>query len=296
MLSLRNRFGIPGVISVIALVFAMLGGAYAASNDGGGDKATASAKAKKGPRGPKGKTGPAGPTGPVGPAGANGKDGANGVNGEEGEQGPKGDKGDAGASVTNTEFAGAEGTCTEGGSKLVGTATTYACNGKKGDKGEKGDPWTVGGTLPPEETLTGAWGLGKATEGEVESGLDPLGNPLLVPISFSIRLAAGLSESNTHYIKEGEPATTDCPGSAENPQAAAGQLCVYAGDETPFTPVNPEPPEAEGVNFQGIVKPGQLNLTGGGASSSGALLVFGVFSKGAYAYGTWAVTAPPAGP
>ena len=30
--TLRTRFGIPGVISVIALVFAMLGGAYAANN------------------------------------------------------------------------------------------------------------------------------------------------------------------------------------------------------------------------------------------------------------------------
>ena len=29
--TLRTRFGIPGVISVIALVFAMFGGAYAAS-------------------------------------------------------------------------------------------------------------------------------------------------------------------------------------------------------------------------------------------------------------------------
>ena len=38
---LRNRFGIPGVISVIALVFAMFGGAYAATNSNDGGKATA---------------------------------------------------------------------------------------------------------------------------------------------------------------------------------------------------------------------------------------------------------------
>ena len=43
---LRNRFGIPGAISVIALVFAMFGGAYAASDNSGGGKATASAKKK----------------------------------------------------------------------------------------------------------------------------------------------------------------------------------------------------------------------------------------------------------
>ena len=80
--TLRNRFGIPGVISVIALVFAMFGGAYAASNSSGGGKATASAKAKKGPKGPKGATGPAGPAGAAGPAG------------------PAGPKGDAGATGT----------------------------------------------------------------------------------------------------------------------------------------------------------------------------------------------------
>jgi hypothetical protein len=35
---LRNRFGIPGVISVIAFVFAMLGGAYAANNISAGEE------------------------------------------------------------------------------------------------------------------------------------------------------------------------------------------------------------------------------------------------------------------
>jgi hypothetical protein len=86
---LRNRFGIPGVIAVIALVFAMFGGAYAASNKDGG-KATASAKAKRGPRGPKGPKGdpgPAGPQGSAGPAGAPGKDGAAGRSGPPGPEG-----------------------------------------------------------------------------------------------------------------------------------------------------------------------------------------------------------------
>ncbi len=98
--TLRTRFGIPGVISVIALVFAMLGGAYAASNSSGGGKATASAKVKKGPRGPKGPkgdTGPAGPQGPAGPAGAKGDAGANGSNGAAGAAGPTGPTGKTGA-------------------------------------------------------------------------------------------------------------------------------------------------------------------------------------------------------
>ena len=120
--TLRMKFGIPGVISVIALVFAMFGGAYAASNSSGGHNATASAKAKQGPRGKTGKTGPAGPLGPVGPqgsSGANGKDGANGSNGETGATGPAGPAGPAGS------------------------------------------PWTLGGKLPSESTETGLWGTGE---------------------------------------------------------------------------------------------------------------------------------------
>jgi Collagen triple helix repeat (20 copies) len=93
---LRNRFGIPGVISVIALVFAMLGGAYAANNSGGG-KATASAKAKRGPKGPKGATGPTGPQGPAGPQGAPGAKGDPGANGAAGAVGPTGPTGPTGA-------------------------------------------------------------------------------------------------------------------------------------------------------------------------------------------------------
>lgn len=76
----RSKFGIPGVISMMALVFAMIGGAYAASSDGGGE-ATASAKGKRGKPGKTGKTGPTGATGaagPQGPAGAKGDAGANG--------------------------------------------------------------------------------------------------------------------------------------------------------------------------------------------------------------------------
>jgi hypothetical protein len=118
--TLRTRFGIPGVISVMALVFAMFGGAYAASNSSGGGKATASAKAKKGPRGPKGATGLAGPSGPQGPAGATG------AAGPKGDPGPKGDKGDPGD------------------------------QGPQGTPGTTG--FTK--TLPPGETETGTWAYG----------------------------------------------------------------------------------------------------------------------------------------
>lgn len=113
----RNRFGIPGVIAVVALVFAMFGGAYAANHPEGG-KATASAKAKKGPRGPRGKTGP---TGPQGLPGANGKDGAAGAAGPTGPAGATGPTGPTGTTLpsgmTETGIWGARGP--EGLSSLI---------------------------------------------------------------------------------------------------------------------------------------------------------------------------------
>src|ERR1700710_172411 len=148
--TLRTRFGIPGVISVIDLVFAMFGGAYAASNSSGGGKATASAKAKKGPRGPKGATGPAGPAGAQGPAG------------------PAGAKGDAGANGSNGA-AGATGA----------TGPT----GGKGATGAEGSPWTAGGTLPAGKTETGTWAANFVRVGGGAA-------QTTVPISFPIPLAA----------------------------------------------------------------------------------------------------------
>ena len=88
---LRNRFGIPGIISVIALVFAMSGGAFAAKDYLGGD-ATAS-KAKKGKKGPRGKRGPRGPAGANGTNGEKGAAGSPGAKGATGETGATGDTG-----------------------------------------------------------------------------------------------------------------------------------------------------------------------------------------------------------
>jgi hypothetical protein len=253
--TLRTRFGIPGVISVIALVFAMFGGAYAASNSSGGGKATASAKAKKGPRGPKGATGPAGPAGPAGPQGA------------AGPAGPKGDTGAAGGngtSVNNTpESKGVN--CKEGGTKFVGTATTYACNG---EKGKEGSPWPGGGTLPGGQTETGAWSLGITPPGTTL--------PVKTAISFPIRLSSSLSATQVHYVKAGETAPSGCTGGTVSaPSAEPGNLCVYEGASLFLT-------------FSAIYDPttsGEVE----GASTNGAILRFNGEEE-ASAWGTFAVT------
>jgi hypothetical protein len=283
--TLRNRFGIPGVISVIALVFAMFGGAYAASNSSGGGKATASAKAKKGPRGPKGATGPAGPAGPQGPAGANGKDGANGTNGSNGAAGADGANG---TGVTATESGTTiEGHCIGvGGSKFVSASgNTYACNGKAGTAGApgapgpQGNPWTAGGTLPEGATETGAWVVSS------ETGTGPVAETYAMgSISFTIPLAARLDASHVLFAAENSAVPAECENpthtgsaSAENPEASPGYLCVYGG------------PAREHMGAMEV-----LSASGGpGADISGANVAGIPNAANAYALGTWAVTGAP---
>jgi hypothetical protein len=187
--TLRNRFGIPGVISVIALVFAMFGGAYAASNSSGGGKATASAKAKKGPKGPKGATGPAGPAGAQGPAGPAGAKGDAGANGAAGPQGPAGPSGATGAT------------------------------GQRGLEGPAGPACPTGPCfLPSEATETGVWGGANASS-------EPEG-PRVFPISFSLPLEAA---PEIVFLKEGETSKPGCPGEVNGvPTADPGKLCIYA--------------------------------------------------------------------
>lgn len=279
--TLRTRFGIPGVISVIALVFAMFGGAYAASNNSSGaGKATASAKAKKGPRGPKGPKGPkgdpgpAGPTGPQGPAGAKGDTGAPGTNGTNGTNG---------ISPTGTAFGGAQNGCTEGGVKFVGANTTVACNGVKGQDGENGVNGKDGETgftktLPSGETETGAWALSPTD----------YPNSSYVYASFNIPLEA--APASAHYIKPNglekvfdpelgefgefkDVAQPACPGTVNSPAAEAGTICFYAKSESNvyFAPYESPDLFASGAVIR------VLPVQGGGVVVN--------------ALGTWAVTA-----
>ena len=274
---LRNRFGIPGVISVIALVFAMLGGAYAA-NDSGGGRATASAKGKQGPRGKTGKTGPAGP---AGPAGANGKDGANGSNGSNGQDGAAGAAGAAGTSVTNTSLPLGNEKCAFGGTQFkVGSgAATFACNGEEGaqgEKGEKGDPWAVGGTLPPGATETGTWAFNASDANET----------IFVPISFTIQVGAEVFEEEGHaHFQSDENFSNTCHGFPGEPSAPPpGELCVYYNNGEIGTGLG-------NATFQGIGNAGSpFSSTPG---PTGAVIRFGFDGEpgeGAFGFGSWAVT------
>ncbi|HWM55698.1 MAG TPA: hypothetical protein VNO20_09950 [Solirubrobacterales bacterium] len=272
--TLRNRFGIPGVISVIALVLALVGGAFAANDLGGSGKgATASAKkatkGPRGPRGPKGATGSVGPAGPAGPAGAKGDTGAAGANGATGSEGADGEDG---LSVTNTEVPVGGTDCDErGGAEFkVGNGTsTFACNGEGGKDGE---PWTLGGTLPKGATEKGTWVVEIGGEGGVGRA----------SASFTIPLISGIPAENTHVVGEGITAPPECDDgvgnapSPENPEAAPGHFCAFvAGFEV-------------GGDVIEVSNPATFL---GGTGLTGAILIASGTENEA-GFGTWAVTAP----
>lgn len=129
----RKRVGTPATaIAVIALVFAMVGGAYAASS------ALTKKQKKEVEKIAKKYAGKPGPPGAQGPAGANGKNGTNGTNGTNGSDG---------RSVVTTALLPGEG-CIEGGTEfeVEGSSSSEAiCNGLEGEPGEPGEEGQAAG-------------------------------------------------------------------------------------------------------------------------------------------------------
>lgn len=262
-------------IALIALVFALTSGAFAATGGGspgnttmgGSSRASdqtlaliskAKTKAKAGPRGPAGPKGATGATGPAGATGATGPQGPQGTPGATGQTGATGSAGANGEGVTSKPVPTGNVKCGGlGGVEYTASGkATLVCNG------QEGSPWTAGGTLPAGKTETGSW----AATGET-----------LVPISFNIQLLGPLDEE--HVLQSGETGfASHCPGTAEAPGADEGYLCVYIG-----------------TNFGGsgsinaIAKPGASTFVTKGASSTGAIVY--TASGTALMFGTWAVTA-----
>jgi hypothetical protein len=262
--ALRRHLTPGTLIAFVALVFAITGGAFAAT--GGGDnggspaKAGASAgdstvvavaakkKAPKSTRGPAGPRGATGPTGPAGPAGATGAKGENGAVGPLGPQGPQG---------------------------------TQGPEGKEGAQGEPGTSGTTGftETLPEGKTETGVWSIFyKATAAE---------DPASSPISFAIPLSE--RPQPAHFIgkEEGENEPHQsllipeiCKGTSAHPQAVKGNLCVFASTL---------------INVHGFTELGakSIGVDPIAEGTTGAQLILASEKEGlTVASGTWAVTAP----
>jgi hypothetical protein len=215
---IHQKLGTAGfIISIVALVAALGGGAYAASGGLTGKQKKEVEKIAKSVSKP-GKTGATGATGPAGAAGTAGA------------------KGDTGA---------------------TGTAGTNGTNGV-GTPGKEGSPWTAGGTLPSGKTESGNWAYGPAEEGTIGFASIAFGIPLTSAPTFVYVEAPGEEEES-------------CPGTAAEPKAKAGVLCLYQAGFKNATILGPEE-----------VSP-----------KNGALFAFQVGAgESGYAYGSWAVTAP----
>ena len=188
--ALRTRYGIPGVIATVALVFAMTGGAFAAkylitSTSQIKPSVLKKLKGATGPTGAAGAAGAQGAQGPAGTAGAAGKDGAQGAKGEQGAKGATGEKGATGA-------------------------TGPAC---------------CGATLPSGQTETGSWAT-PAPGGSVPIGVAAISFP--VPLASDldatnvIRIQMGDTPPDSC-----DDGVAPVPSPA-NPEADPGFLCVYA--------------------------------------------------------------------
>lgn len=258
---MHNKLGTAGfVIAIIALVAAMTGGAYAALSSA--DKKVIKKEAKKFSKQfakQFAKPGPAGPQGPAGTNGTNGKDGTNGTNGAPGAPGKDGET-PTGTAFTGSKTVGST-TCTEGGLEYkTASQTRLVCNGAKGTTG-------FTDTLPAGKTETGVWSAINAT------GSTP---SLLLNFSFNIPLAEGSTYEANWINAAGEAkvgSLTNCPGSASEPEALPGNLCVYT------------------TNAEKVSAP--ENMTFFAKEEEGSVAIFNLDSGGS-AFGTWAVTAPTA--
>ncbi len=275
----RPRLTYANVVATLALLFAMSGGALAASKylitntKQIKPSVLAQLKGKTGKNGTPGTQGLTGPAGTQGPAGANGKDGTPGTPGTNG------------TSVTSVKLSKGNKECPEGGSEFTaaGGSKTFACNGAAGSGA--GFPKE----LPEKSTETGTW-LMRSSETVTE------GEFYYAPISFSIPLESSLAESKVFFVPPEQKIAKACEGTAADPEAAAGDLCVYVTTLSNFAP-----PPTELLPTP-ILNPGVLvgNEGSSGAGRTGALIVLqskGIIPQGGTAvpaenpaFGTWAVT------
>lgn len=117
------------------------------------------------------------------------------------------------------------------------------------------------------KTIQGAYAAGLQAASTSDDGWDS--------ISFGFQLASAPID---HFIPDGAAPPAGCPGSAVNPKAAPGHLCVY---------------ESSSQNRDSVI----IFSTATGAPSVASRWGAGIWiipaaAGNAYSYGTWAVTAP----
>jgi hypothetical protein len=192
--AIRRHFNATGFVAVLALVFAMSGGAYAASRY----VITSTKQIKPSVlKSLQGRAGKAGATGATGPAGSVGPQGAVGVKGETGAMGPQGPEGPA---------------------------------GKEGREGKEGKPAGFPETLPNGKTERGVWSLFfTATEAaQLMSSAISFSIPLAEVAEARHETNIIGPEEGEGEKKENTMAIpSHCKGTVEKPEAAPGNFCLF---------------------------------------------------------------------
>jgi hypothetical protein len=156
---------------------------------------------------------------------------------------------------------------------IVDTATLIGPEGQRGEQGERGEQGAQGpaggftAQLPSGETMMGTWG----GEFKPTAANQNFGTTVTFPFALS-------AEPTVHIVEQSAAAPAECPGTAANPAAQAGHLCLFelnAFNRAALTTYNPSTASINGSKYGFLVT---FN-SGGGSSVS-------------LSYGTWAATAP----
>jgi hypothetical protein len=144
---------------------------------------------------------------------------------------------------------------------LRGPAGPVGATGATGATGGQGPAGPITGTLPQGVTLRGFYYL--------KNTATTMNQEFFQPISFGLQLS---SAPTVHVVPSGGPNPSGCSGSASDPGAASGNLCIFEGfgNIGEFDPIASV--ENQATKFGGV-----LHQTSTGAGDL-------------FAFGTWAVT------
>jgi Collagen triple helix repeat (20 copies) len=239
----RRHISYANIVATLALVFAMSGGAYAASRYLITSTKQINPKVLKSLKGANGNPGANGATGPAGPQGTTGPAGATGSAGPAGPAGATGAKGETGA---------------------AGKAGTAGATGPAGPAGPR--------ELKAGESETGLW---SATDHGIISEFSFLSYAISFPIAVPSASSAHGFYFNAVQTANEEFGTSGCPGPTE-PTAPEGTLCVYTQEEhNEHTTITSTivPPGGEALSANGTFLSARVEE--GTAASPGVIQAYG---------------------
>ena len=185
--------------------------------------------------------------------------------------------------VTLKKIARHTRTSLRGPRGATGAQGSQGSQGPKGDKGNKGDAGTsvFANSIPSGTTIAGAWG------GRYIAPQLAFNNSYLISTSFPVKAPQPLADTDVNTAPNGtvakDPDTT-CTGSANNPTAPKGKVCIYISNSS-----------NAGVTGFRLTNPGTTGTAPGDAYG----FIVRILDAGTVgntstvaAEGTWAYTAP----